>query len=66
MFDVGDEILRAKARRTDEEGLGANQARRTEEEGLESNQARRSDGGVVASHKSIDFTDQVLKGLING
>ena len=53
MFDVGDEILRAKARRT-------------EEEGLESNQARRSDGGVVASQKSIDFTDQVLKGLING
>ena len=29
MFDVGDEILRAKARRTDE-GLGANQGRRTD------------------------------------
>ena len=29
MFDVGDEILRAKARRS-EEGLGANQARRTD------------------------------------
>ena len=29
MFDVGDEILRAKARRTDE-GLGANQARRSD------------------------------------
>ena len=53
MFGVGDEILRAKARRIDEEGLGANQARRTEEEGLESNRARRSDGGVVASQKSL-------------
>ena len=42
MFDVGDEILRAKARRTDE-GLGANQARRTDEEGLGANQARRID-----------------------
>ena len=43
MFDVGDEILRAKARRTDEEGLVANQARRTDEGGLEANQARRTD-----------------------
>ena len=45
MFDVGDEILRAKARRTDEGGLGANQARRTDE-GLGANQARRSEGAV--------------------
>ena len=42
MFDVGDEILRAKARRTDE-GLGANQARRTEEGGEGANQGCRTD-----------------------
>ena len=42
MFEVGDEILRAKARRT-EEGLGANQGRRAEEGGEGANLARRSD-----------------------
>ena len=41
MNNAGDEILRAKARRS-EEGLGANQARRTDE-GLGANQARRTD-----------------------
>ena len=48
MFDVGDEILRAKARRTDE-GLVANQARRTEEGGEGANQARRTDEGLGAN-----------------
>ena len=42
MNNADDEILRAKARRS-EEGLGANQARRSDEEGLGANQARRSD-----------------------
>ena len=50
MFDVGDEILRAKARRTDE-GLEANQARRSEE-GLGANQARRTGGGGASSMRA--------------
>ena len=50
MFDVGDEILRAEARRTDE-GLGANQARRSEE-GLEANQGRRTDGDGASSMRA--------------
>ena len=74
MFDVGDEILRAKARRTDEEGLrakarrseeglGANRARRSEE-GLGANQARRTDEGGVEANQARR-TDMFRKSLRN-
>ena len=46
--------MRAKARRSDEEGMVANQARRTDEEGVVANQARRTDEeGVVANQADM-------------
>ena len=63
MFDVGDEILRAKARRTDEGGLGANQVRRTEEGGEGANRARRTDEGLGANQARR--TDMFRKSLRN-
>ena len=41
--------MRAKARRTDGDGFGANQARRADGGGLGANQARRTDGGGASS-----------------
>ena len=43
--------MRAKARRTDEESVGANQARRTDEGGVGANQARRTDEGGVGANR---------------
>ena len=63
MFDVGDEILRAKAHRTDE-GLGANQARRTEEGGEGANQVRRTDEEGLGANQTRR-TDMFRKSLRN-
>ena len=59
MFDVGDEILRAKARRTDE-GLGANQVRRTEEGGEGANHARRTGGGGASSVRAASAVNNPI------
>ena len=59
MFDVGDEILRAKARRTDEEGLRA-KARRSEGGGEGANQARRTDGGGASSMRSASAVNNPI------
>jgi len=52
MSDAGAEFLRAKARRTDGGGLGANQARRTDGGGLGANQARRTDEGGLEANQA--------------
>ena len=52
MGNAGGEILRAKARRTDGGGMGANQACRTDGGGMGANQARRTDEGGMGANQA--------------
>ena len=66
MFDVGDEILRAKARRTDE-GLGANQGRRTDGGGSSSMRAASAaNNPIIISTFTSAQEREALRRIIKG